>query len=253
MNAFIKDNFFKREFVEKSEWRWWTGLLAGAAILFIPILTAAVIIAASILSQNSLADIAAHRTPNMSLNTLTVAIIVSQIPTIVLAIGFTRYKTSSWQSKLYITGFERLRGTLLPIIAVTVLIIVFTVIWEYLFSSTLVNDGDSIKGLLHSPETKFAAIVLAIIGAPVSEELLFRGFLLPPLSKTRFGFWGAALFTSLVWAAIHMYSWQGAAEIFMIGMAFSYLLWRTGSIIPSILLHTLFNTAFIAVEFATKT
>lgn len=251
MNAFFKNNFLRSEFSQKSQWRWWTGLLAGAGTMIIPMLIGAIIVAAFIFSQNSMADIAAKKITNISLTGMTLAVIISQILTILLAIAFTRYTTPAWQSSLYLTGFSKLRESLIPIIAVAVLIVIGTVIWEYIFASALDNDANSLKNLLQAPETKFAAIILAVVGAPFSEEILFRGFLLPPLAKTRFGFLGASLFTSLVWAAIHGYSWQGAAEIFMVGLAFSYLLWRTGSIIPSIILHALFNLAAVAVNFMT--
>ena len=36
------------------------------------------------------------------------------------------------------------------------------------------------------------ALLVVGIGAPLSEELLFRGFLLSALARTRLGFWGAA-------------------------------------------------------------
>jgi uncharacterized protein len=253
MNAFFKPHFFTREFVQRSEWRWWTGLLAGIAILIVPMLIGAAIIAVFLIRENSVTDLANHVKPILNPIGLAIAVIISQILTIIFTIGFARYKTSSWQSKLYLTGIAKLRQSVLAITATALLIIVAVSVWEYFFQTALENDGDAIKGLLHSPTTQFAAIILAVVGAPFSEEMLFRGFLLPNLAKTPIGFLGAAVLTSLVWAAIHWYSWQGAAEIFMIGMAFSYLLWRTGSIIPSIILHMLFNAGFIAINFAKAT
>ena len=40
------------------------------------------------------------------------------------------------------------------------------------------------------------ALLVVGIGAPLSEELLFRGFLLSALAGSRVGFWGGALITT---------------------------------------------------------
>jgi membrane protease YdiL (CAAX protease family) len=81
----------------------------------------------------------------------------------------------------------------------------------------------------------------ALIIAPLSEELLFRGLLLASLTRT-LGFWGASVVTSLLWTAVH-----GPRPIFFYPMAFgwglffSWLLWRTGSLRVTILCHGLMN------------
>jgi membrane protease YdiL (CAAX protease family) len=80
------------------------------------------------------------------------------------------------------------------------------------------------------------------IGAPLSEELLFRGFLLSALAQTRLRFWGAAVVSTLAWAVLHAgYSAVGLAEVFAIGLLFSWLLWRTGSLRVPIVCHALYN------------
>ena len=45
--------------------------------------------------------------------------------------------------------------------------------------------------------------LVAIVGAPISEELIFRGFLFSAIAKSRAGILGAALITSPLWAVIH--------------------------------------------------
>ena len=253
MSKSFSERFLTREFEQRSDWRWWTAVLAGAAALFLPMIIAALIILVFAISGASMADFGSGTRPKLTPAALSMVLIVSQILTIIFTFGFARYKTVLWQSKLYITGLNKLRDAFVPILAIAVLIIFGTVFWEYFFQSTLENDGNSLKELLLSPNTQFAAIIAAVVGAPVAEEMLFRGFLLPPLAKTRLGFIGAAIITSLCWAVIHGYSWQGAVEIFFIGLGFSYLLWRTGSILSSILLHMLFNAVFVGITLFTAT
>ena len=90
------------------------------------------------------------------------------------------------------------------------------------------------------------ALLVVGVGAPLSEELLFRGFLLSALARSRFGFSGAALITTALWTALHAgYSLAGIVEVFLIGLFFSWLLWRTGSLRVAIFCHALYNSFII--------
>jgi membrane protease YdiL (CAAX protease family) len=90
------------------------------------------------------------------------------------------------------------------------------------------------------------ALLVIGIGAPLSEELLFRGFLLSALAKTRIGFLGAANISAALWTALHAgYSIQGIVEVFVIGLFFSWLLWRTGSLRVPIACHALYNSLIV--------
>jgi uncharacterized protein len=92
------------------------------------------------------------------------------------------------------------------------------------------------------------ALVVVGIGAPLSEELLFRGFLLSALARSRLGFAGGALVTTSLWTALHAgYSLAGILEVFTIGLFFSWLLWRTGSLRVPIFCHALYNSLIVLV------
>ncbi len=92
------------------------------------------------------------------------------------------------------------------------------------------------------------ALMVVGIGAPLSEELLFRGFLLSALARSRLGFWGGAVISTGLWTALHAgYSTTGIAEVFMIGIFFSWLLWRTGSLRVAIFCHALYNSLIVLV------
>jgi Type II CAAX prenyl endopeptidase Rce1-like len=89
--------------------------------------------------------------------------------------------------------------------------------------------------------------VLAL-GAPLAEELLFRGFLLSALARTRAGFAGAALISTSLWTALHAgYSLIGIVEVFTIGLFFSWMLWRTGSLRVPIFCHALYNSLLVCM------
>lgn len=86
------------------------------------------------------------------------------------------------------------------------------------------------------------------IGAPISEELLFRGFALSAVAQWRYGFWPAALLVNAVWTVFHFgYSAVGMLEVFVGGLYMSWLLWRTGSIWLPIICHAATNCVFLAI------
>lgn len=90
--------------------------------------------------------------------------------------------------------------------------------------------------------------LLIAVGAPVSEELLFRGFLLGALARTPIGYFGAALVSTLGWTALHLgYSGYGLVEVFIAGLFFSWVLWRTGNLWVPIVCHAVYNSAILVI------
>lgn len=93
------------------------------------------------------------------------------------------------------------------------------------------------------------AVLMAVVLAPLWEELTFRGFLLSALAQTRLGFWGGALIANVAWTALHgNYSLPGLVSVFGAGVVLSWLLWRTGTIRVPIAAHAIAN--LVAVAFA---
>lgn len=87
------------------------------------------------------------------------------------------------------------------------------------------------------------ALIMVGIGAPISEELLFRGFLQSALVPSRLGYWGASLVTTTFWTVLHWgYSNLGRIEVFLIGLIFVWLLRRTGSLRVTLACHAIYNT-----------
>lgn len=84
-----------------------------------------------------------------------------------------------------------------------------------------------------------AAIILA---APVQEEVLFRGFLFTGLARSRLGWSGASLITSVAWMCLHIqYETIGLLNIFALGLVFGWVRHRCGSLWPTLLLHIAVN------------
>ena len=108
----------------------------------------------------------------------------------------------------------------------------------------------NINNLLN-PESIFGFILLFIavaIIAPLGEELLFRGFLQQYLEKYWKDITKAILITSLFFAVIHLNPFW-FIQIYILGIMLGFLSWKTNSIIPSLILHTLNNTIALIVSF----
>jgi uncharacterized protein len=124
---------------------------------------------------------------------------------------------------------------------------IVSIVQYFLFPQNMYTDLRPFVGFMTGPDWLWALLMVGI-GAPVSEELLFRGFLLSALSRSRLGFLGAALISTAAWAALHAtYTALGIAEVFLIGLFFSWLLWRTGSLRVAIFCHALYNSLIVLV------
>lgn len=114
-----------------------------------------------------------------------------------------------------------------------------------LFRDDLVGDLRPFWGIMQS-QWWWALALVAVVGAPLSEELLFRGFLQSALARTRLGFANAALITTAAWTLLHAsYSIVGLGEVFLVGLVLSWLLWQTGSLWVPIISHGIYNGAII--------
>jgi len=89
-------------------------------------------------------------------------------------------------------------------------------------------------------EVLFFQLFVAGVLAPVSEEVIFRGVLFRTWAK-RYGHWAGAVLSSILFALIHFYSPFGLFSVFMSGMIFAWVTWRTGSLWPAMLIHAFGN------------
>lgn len=119
----------------------------------------------------------------------------------------------------------------------------FTLAVWMLDPETVAGDLAPFTGLLRSPFWWLALLAIGV-GAPLMEELIFRGFLFSALAQSRLGMPGASLVTSAAWTVLHAsYSLAGLAEVFAIGLFFAWVVWRTGSARVTIFCHGAYNTS----------
>jgi membrane protease YdiL (CAAX protease family) len=96
-----------------------------------------------------------------------------------------------------------------------------------------------------------AGALNACIFGPIMEEICFRGLVLEGLLKTRCRPWLAILISALLFALLH-----GLGANFVTAMLFGilvgWLYWRTGSIIPGIIIH-ITNNSLTAIDISNQT
>ncbi len=112
---------------------------------------------------------------------------------------------------------------------------------------------EPVLGLLLN-ETRWSVLLagslfIAVLG-PVVEETFFRGVLYAALRR-RWGVRWGLLASGVCFAALHTTP-VGFLPIWLLGVVLAYLYETTGSLVPSITLHILHNTAILASVWLTK-
>jgi uncharacterized protein len=127
-----------------------------------------------------------------------------------------------------------------------------TVLITYTVNAVFVlsfGDGEAVEQevldiVLAGGAATVLAILLAVVLAPVTEEIVFRGVLFRALAD-KVGMWPAATLSSAVFAVIHfevLFSQPLALiGLFTVGMLLAIAYHRTGSLLVPILGHAVFN------------
>ena len=91
--------------------------------------------------------------------------------------------------------------------------------------------------------------VVTLIGAPISEELFFRGLTFSGL--LRWGFWPAASGAGLMFSAVH-FDPGSLIPFFAIGVLICWIYYRRKSLWDAVLFHFIFNATSFAILVATS-
>jgi membrane protease YdiL (CAAX protease family) len=149
--------------------------------------------------------------------------------------GFTFHPGHIWD------GIRAYSATL-PLLTIAM------IVWTKLVHIDGLDDKNAAFQLLESANGGLTAgmiMLMTSVGAPIFEEMFFRGFLLTPV-WLRARPWVGMAAVSIFFAGLHPVTDWGA--IFVLGMGFAYWRQRTQSITPGIVAHALQNglTSLIA-------
>jgi membrane protease YdiL (CAAX protease family) len=127
-------------------------------------------------------------------------------------------------------------GVLLQIPLIPVLYTLITLIFGELESS---GRALALTDRIDSPIKVIAIFLFVAVGAPVVEELFYRGLVQARLVD-RFGPTVGIGIASLIFGAVH-FSWVELPALTLVGVVLGWLAWRSGRLAPAIIAHMTFN------------
>jgi uncharacterized protein len=135
----------------------------------------------------------------------------------------------------------RTRHLLRPAVATIVAyagVITYAVVVEALGWDVLVPDSTIPAAVTRDAIALILTGLAAVILAPLSEELLYRGLIMGGLLK--WGFLPAAVISSAVFAGVHL-DVGSLIPFFGVGMVLAWLFWSGGRLWDAVLFHFFFN------------
>lgn len=131
-------------------------------------------------------------------------------------------------------------AALLPFFAVALLVS------SIIFRNVPTPENEAVRFLsAGSPAVIILTVLMAVIAAPVIEETFFRGALYGAL-RARMSVWGAAVLSAAMFAAIHPLPGH-FLPIMVIGTVLALLREKTGSLLPSMICHGLYNGIMLLI------
>jgi membrane protease YdiL (CAAX protease family) len=125
--------------------------------------------------------------------------------------------------------------------------VVAQIVMDWLGIQPPVQDVTRIIALSSGWTTRLYLALLAVVIAPVVEEMLFRGILLPALAR-RVGVKPAIVVVSLLFALVHGHL-PSLIPLFMLSVILSLLYLHRGTLVAPVAMHSLFNSLTVAVLF----
>lgn len=143
------------------------------------------------------------------------------------------------------------RGDVLPAVAagvVTQLVLVPLVSWPFIKMTGASADelGESARILADKADSPWGVallVVVVVVGAPLAEELFFRGLLLGAIAK-RWSTTAAVVGSAAVFGATHFDPLLFPA-LTTAGLVFALIVVRTGRLGPAVIAHVAFNATTV--------
>jgi membrane protease YdiL (CAAX protease family) len=84
--------------------------------------------------------------------------------------------------------------------------------------------------------------IAIVVTAPVSEEIVFRGFLFRGWVRSPRGAWAGILIIAALFAIIHIqYNWYEMLQVFLVGTLLTWTRWWSGSTLLTMMMHAAVN------------
>ena len=143
-------------------------------------------------------------------------------------------------------------GKPVPVILASIgcLIAIFAVLFSLGAASILLGFNDQQKVSDKITDLPLFVLIFAALGAPITEELFFRGFMYNACRKYVGIFW-ATLISAAAFAGLHAHA-VGFFPIMVLGILLAYLYEKTGTLVSSITVHMIHNLGMVGMVFLVK-
>ncbi len=117
-------------------------------------------------------------------------------------------------------------------------VIIYSVIMSWLDIDLLEPESTVDDDFVRGPLLVAGSFLMICVGAPLSEEIVFRGAIFGGL--LRWGFWPAALISGFLFSAVHLDP-GSLIPYWLVGIGLAWLYWSRGSLWDAIICHGMFN------------
>jgi membrane protease YdiL (CAAX protease family) len=236
---------------EHRRWGFWGTSLWSVVILLLFAATQAVVVVVYIFSTAGPGDEIHFREALAGLryngDVVSIATLMGALVSVPIILGVIKLKRGSQVTDYLPLAIPPRRALIFWLIA-TALWIAASDLISLFIGNPIVPEF--MREAYSSSSHKILLWVAIVVAAPIFEETLFRGFMIPGLWTSRLGVSGAVIITSLAWAAIHgQYDLYGRVTIFAFGLVLGAARVKTGSLLTPLLLHAAAN-AFATLEVA---
>ena len=183
-----------------------------------------------------------------SISSLLVEIIL--IPLVLLYI----YVDGSLDRIKEMLKFDSLKRALFLILAIPIVVtiidflltMIYAITWIGIFGEPSSNTDLGTNWGSSSIDIAFLFLSVAIV-TPIAEELFFRGYVLDAINRIH-GDWTAIIWSAMLFGLVHVDPFT-MGQAFMGGIIYGWIRMRTGSLLPSIACHMMWNMLALVVTY----
>ena len=150
--------------------------------------------------------------------------------------------------------FDSLKRALFLILAIPIVVtiidflltMIYAITWIGIFGEPSSNTDLGTNWGSSSIDIAFLFLSVAIV-TPIAEELFFRGYVLDAINR-KHGDWTAIIWSAILFGLVHVDPFT-MGQAFMGGIIYGWIRMRTGSLLPSIACHMMWNMLALVVTY----
>jgi membrane protease YdiL (CAAX protease family) len=222
-------------------WEFWPTIGFSACIAIAYVIAQSVgVVAWILIARLPLSAISDAKELTQNGGVVAYATLISTVVTIGLCLSFARIREGISLREYFALHWPSKRVALRWFAGFLLYLLLCGLVFSFLDSSATEEFARAIQNV--SGLTRVLLWIALYIGAPVTEEFYFRGFLFVGIQRSRLGPIGAIALTTLLFAAIHVqYGLQGLIMVSAASVFFGVARHKTNSLPLCIMLHSIMN------------